>query len=81
MLAPDHPLRFCAPGSPRGRGDATREPQGQRGAVGGQPGGAVVKCGRSASVARGSPVQILCTDMPRCGRRPTYKVEEDGHGC
>ena len=38
------------------------------------------------SVARGSPVQILGADMaplgkPYCGRRPTYKVEEDGHGC
>ena len=34
----------------------------------------------------GSPVQIPGTDMallgmPCCGRRPTYKVEEDGHGC
>ena len=31
-----------------------------------------------------SPVQILGVDMaplgePCCGRRPTYKVEEDGH--
>ena len=35
---------------------------------------------------RGSPVWILGVDMaplgkPCCGRRPTYKVEEDGHGC
>ena len=40
---------------------------------------------RSSSVARGSLVQIPDADMaplgkPCCGRRPTYKVEEDGHG-
>ena len=50
------------------------------------PGGTAVKCARSALVARGSPVQIPGVDMaplgtPCCGRRPTYKVEEDGHGC
>ena len=38
------------------------------------------------SAAWGSPAQILGADMaplgmPCCGRRPTYKVEEDGHGC
>ena len=43
-------------------------------------------CASSASVARGSPVRILGADMaplgePCCGRRYTYKVEEDGHGC
>ena len=48
--------------------------------------GAAVKCTLSASVARGSPVRILGADMvplgkPCCGRRPTYKVEEDGHRC
>ena len=47
---------------------------------------AVVKFVCSASVACGSPVQIPGTDMallgkPCCGRRPTYKVEEDGHRC
>ena len=52
----------------------------------GWPGGAVVKCTCSASVARGSPVRIPGVDMalfgkPCCGRHPTYKVEEDGHGC
>ena len=52
----------------------------------GWPCGAVVKCARSASVAWGSPVRVLGVDMaplgtPCCGRRPTYKIEEDGHGC
>ena len=52
----------------------------------GQPGGAAVKCTRSASVAQGLPVWIPGVDMaplgkPYCGRRPMYKVEEDGHGC
>ena len=52
----------------------------------GQPGGTVFKCTCSASAARGSPVQILgayraLLGKPCCGRRPTYKVEEDGHGC
>ena len=44
----------------------------------------MVKCARSALAARGSPVRIPGADMvllgtPCCGRRPTYKVEEDGH--
>ena len=35
---------------------------------------------------RGLQVQIPGADMaplgkPCCGRRPTYKIEEDGHGC
>ena len=52
----------------------------------GRPGGTAVKCARSASAAWGSPVWILGADMallgkPCCGKRPTYKVEEDGHGC
>ena len=50
----------------------------------GRPGGAAVKCARSASEASGSPVRILGADVallgkPCCGRCPTYKVEEDGH--
>ena len=48
--------------------------------------GAVVECTRTASVAWGSPVEILGVDMaplgkPCCGRCPTYKAEEDGLGC
>ena len=45
-----------------------------------------VKCARCTSAALGSPGQIPGADMallgkPCCGRRPTYKVEEDGLGC
>ena len=54
--------------------------------LGGQPRGTAVKFARSTLAAWGLPVQILGADMaplvkPCCGRRPTYKVEEDGHGC
>ena len=50
--------------------------------VRGRPGGTAV----NPSAAQGSPVQIPGADMALlgkqcCGRRPTYKVEEDGHGC
>ena len=52
----------------------------------GRPGDAAVKFAHSASAARGSPARILGADMapfvkPCYGRHPTYKVEEDGHGC
>ena len=52
----------------------------------GWPGDAAVKFTRSTSVSRGSPVRIPGADMaplgkPCCGRHPTYKAEENGHGC
>ena len=52
----------------------------------GWPGGVAVKFPHSSWAARGSPVRILGSDLLTavktcCGRRPTYKIEEDGHGC
>ena len=46
----------------------------------------MVKCAHSALAARGSLARILGATMalrrkPCCSRHPTYKVEEDGHGC
>ena len=46
----------------------------------------MVKCTHSDLVAQGSQVRIPDADMatlgkPCCGRRPTYKAEEDGHRC
>ena len=60
----------------------------QTNAFRGRPGGTAVKFTRSAVwQPQGSPGWILGADRhgtvwqkPRCGRRPTYKVEEDGHG-
>ena len=54
--------------------------------IGGWSRGTAVKFTLSISGARGSPVRIPGADMappgkPCCGRRPTYKVEEDGKGC
>ena len=51
----------------------------------GWPSGTAVKCTRSTSAARGSPLRILGADMaplgmPCCGRHSMYKVE-DGPGC
>ena len=58
----------------------------KNGNIRGLPSGTAVTFVHSASVARGSRVQIPAADMaplgkPCCGRRPTYKVEEDGHRC
>ena len=50
----------------------------------GSPGGAAVKCACSTLAAGGLLVRIPGADiaplgMSCCGRRPTYKVEEDRH--
>ena len=52
----------------------------------GPAGSAPVEFAHSASAAWDSQIRIPGVDMaplgkPCCGRRPTYKVEEDGHGC
>ena len=63
------------------------EIQGDRDRQGwGQPGAIAVKFACSALAARGSLVRILGADLRTAHqamlwRRPTYKVEEDGHGC
>ena len=46
----------------------------------------MVRFAHSLLVARCSLVRILGVDMaplgkPCCGRRPMYKLEEDGHRC
>ena len=53
---------------------------------GGGPGSGAVKFAHSASAAQGPLVRIPGEDMAPllklcCGSCPTYKVEEDGHGC
>ena len=57
-----------------------------KGEMGGRHSGTAVKFALSALAAWGSPVRVPGVDMaplikPCCGRRPTYKVEEDGQGC
>ena len=52
----------------------------------GLPSSIAVKFTPPASEGRDFLVQILGVDLhtavkPCCGRRLTYKVEEDGHGC
>ena len=52
----------------------------------GWPGGAAVKYTHSTLAAQDLPVRIPGVDVallgkPCCGTHPTYKVEEDGHGC
>ena len=53
----------------------------------GQPRGTVVKFARSASGGLGFAGSDpgcghrAAWQKPCCGRRPTYEVEEDGHGC
>ena len=54
--------------------------------VRGLPSDTAVKFAHSALAAQSSPIRIPGVDMaplgkPYCGRRPTYEVEEDGHGC
>ena len=54
--------------------------------LGGSLAGTAIKFTCSTSAAQGSQVRIPGADMaavgmPCCGRCPTYKVEEDGHGC
>ena len=46
----------------------------------GRSGGAGVKCTHSTSVTWDLP-DMAPLGKPCCGRRPTYKVKEDGHGC
>ena len=57
-----------------------------RNIVEGRPGGTAVKFASSTSAPRGLLVRIPSVDMappgkPCCGRHPTYKMEEEGHGC
>ena len=37
--------------------------------------------GGAAFTVQSPGVDMAPLGMPCCGRRPTYKVEEDGHGC
>ena len=55
----------------------------KRGYLRGWPGGVAVKFTCSASLAEGSPVQILGADLallikPCCGRHPTYMYRKMG---
>ena len=54
--------------------------------LGGGPRSRMVKFKHSAAAAQGFAGWIPGADMaplgkPCCSRHPTYKVEEDGHGC
>ena len=54
----------------------------KKGSMRGQSSGAAIKFTRSTLAARGSLVWTYTQlGKPCCGRRPTYKVGEDGHRC
>ena len=81
-----HPQPYKINFQKRARQKTKYQPHSKKERSRGWPGGAVVKFMYSASVAQGSRVQIPGTDLHTAHQamlkwRPTYKVEEDGHGC